>query len=219
LTHKTFTEQYIIYDNVSLGNNVIIEPYAIIGIKDRFHSESDTVIGDDSFIGSRSTIYQNVKTGNMFDISDQTSIFYDNTIGNNVRIGPKSVIKNSCAIGNNVRINANVFMERVIVRDNVFIGPHVVFTDDKHPPCPRYSDCVKHTYVGSFVSIGAGVIIAPGVEIGDHTQIYSGSVVTKDIPPNSVVAGSPAKVVKRFDELVCSSNIYNQPFSWWGVDD
>jgi acetyltransferase-like isoleucine patch superfamily enzyme len=212
-------KEYVIYDNVSLGNNVIIEPYAIIGINDRFHPDSETVIGDDSFIGSRCTIYQNVKTGNMFDVSDQTTIFYNNRIGNNVRIGPKSVIKNSCVIGDNVRINANVFMERVVIGSNVFIGPHVVFTDDKHPPCPKYSECVKHTHVGSYVSIGAGVIVAPGIIIGDHTQIYSGSVVTADIPPNSVVAGSPAKVIKRFDELTCSSNIFEKPFSWWESGD
>ena len=211
--------QYIIYDNVKLGENVVIEPYAIIGIKDRFHDDSQTVIGDDSFVGSRCTIYQNVKTGQRFDVSDQTSIFYNNVIGNDVRIGPKSIIKNGCVIGDNVRINANVFMERVIIGNNVFVGPHVVFTDDKHPPCPKYSDCIQETNVGSNVSIGAGVIIEPGIKIGNQTQIYSGSVVTTDIPSNSVVAGSPAKVIKRFDELTCSSNIFEKPFSWWDSND
>jgi acetyltransferase-like isoleucine patch superfamily enzyme len=210
-------ENYIVYENVQMGSNIIIEPYAIIGIKDRFHSDSETIIGDDSFIGSRCTIYQNVRTGNMLDISDQTSIFYDNIIGDRVRIGPKSIIKNSCVIGDDVRINSNVFMERVIIGSNVFIGPGVIFTDDKHPPCPKYKDCVPRTNVESYVSIGAGVIIAPGVSIGSYTQIYSGSVVTKDIPPNSVVSGNPAKIIKRFDELECTSNIFKKPFEWWNI--
>jgi len=215
---KNSPKQYIVYDNVILGRNIIIEPYAIIGIKDRFHPDSETTIGDDSFIGARCTIYQNVRAGNMLDVSDQTSIFYDNVIGDRVRIGPKAVIKNSCIIGDDVRINANVFMERVIIGSNVFIGPGVIFTDDKHPPCPRYSDCIQHTNVESYVSIGAGVIIAPGVRIGNHTQIYSGSVVTTDIPPNSLVAGSPAKVIKRFDELKCTANFFEKPFEWWDVN-
>jgi UDP-3-O-[3-hydroxymyristoyl] glucosamine N-acyltransferase len=95
---KKLPKQYIVHDNVKLGSNIIIEPYAIIGIKDRFHPDSETIIGDDSFIGTRCTIYQNVRTGNMLDVSDQTSIFYDNIIGDRVRIGPKSIIKNSCTI-------------------------------------------------------------------------------------------------------------------------
>ena len=216
---KKLPKQYIVYDNVKLGSNIIIEPYAIIGIKDRFHPDSETIIGDDSFIGTRCTIYQNVRTGNMLDVSDQSTIFYDNVIGDRVRIGPKSIIKNSCTIGDDVRINANVFMERVNIGNKVFIGPGVIFTDDKHPPCPRCRDCVQHTNVESFVSIGAGVIIAPGIRIGNHTQIYSGAVITTDIPPNSVVAGSPAKVIKRFDELKCTANIFKRPFEWWDVND
>lgn len=66
----------------------------------------------------------------------------------------KAVIKNGCRIGNYVRINAFVFMERVEIGNNVFIGPHTVFTDDLHPPCPKYAECVPKTTVGSNVSIG-----------------------------------------------------------------
>jgi acetyltransferase-like isoleucine patch superfamily enzyme len=211
--------EYIVYENVNLGANVIIEPYAIIGMKDRFHPDEETIIGNDSFIGSRCTIYQNVRAGNMFDISDNTSIFYNNFFGDRVRIGPKAIIKNNCTIGDDVRINAKVFMERVNIGNNVFIGPGVIFTNDKHPPCPRNNDCVKSTNVESYVSIGAGVIIAPGVNIGHHTQIYAGSIVCKDIPPNSVVAGSPAKVIKRFDELTCVANFYEKPFEIWNIDE
>ena len=115
--------EYIVYENVNLGANVIIEPYAIIGMKDRFHPDEETIIGNDSFIGSRCTIYQNVRAGNMFDISDNTSIFYNNFFGDRVRIGPKAIIKNNCTIGDDVRINAKVFIERVNIGNNVFIGP------------------------------------------------------------------------------------------------
>jgi acetyltransferase-like isoleucine patch superfamily enzyme len=205
----------VIYENVSIGKSAIIEEMVILGIQDRFHPPSDVTIGDNAFIGSRCTVYAGVKAGDDFDISDQTTIFTQNFFGNKVRIGPKAVIKNGCEVGSFVRINAQVFMERVILEDYIFIGPQTVFSDDLHPPCPRYSECVKKTHVESYVSIGAGVFVAPGVRIGHHTQIYGGSVVVKDVEPWSVMAGNPAKKIKGFKELKCTPQFFSRPFEWW----
>jgi acetyltransferase-like isoleucine patch superfamily enzyme len=211
----TIHETAVISATVTLGDRAIVEAFALIGIQDRFHPPGAVVIGDDSFIGSRCTIYNGVIAGSHFDISDQSTVFTDNQIGDYVRIGPKAIIKNGCRIGNRVRINAAVFIERVIIEDNVFIGPHTVFTDDLHPPCPRYSECVPKTHVESNVSIGANVTIAPGITIGHHSQIYAGSVVIANVAPNSVMAGNPARIVKRFDELECRAGFFKKPFEWW----
>jgi acetyltransferase-like isoleucine patch superfamily enzyme len=210
---------FFIGENVNIGNGVVIEPLAILGIDDRFHPPGELNIGHNAFIGTRCTIYSGVKVGDDFDISDQTTIFTDNKIGNNVRIGPKTVIKNGCIIGDNVRINSQVFLERVIIKNNVFIGPNTVFTDDLHPPCPKYKECVAKTIVESFVSIGASVFIAPGLKIGSRSQIYGGSVILHDVPPGSVVAGNPGKVIKSFDSLECKPKLFNKPFEWWGEDN
>jgi len=204
----------IIYRNVKHGGEIIIEPFAILGIHDRFRPESELIIGNRAFIGSRCTVYSGVMIGDDFDISDQSTVFYGNVIGNSCRIGPKAIIKNDCKMGDYVRVNAAVFMERVILGSYVFIGPGTTFTDDKHPPCPHYADCVPKTEVGSYVSIGANVVIAPGIKIGHHCQIYAGSVVTADVEPGSVIAGSPARRVKSFSELKCSAGIYQKPFDW-----
>ena len=205
----------IVHENVTLGEGAIVEPYAILGIQDRFHPPGRVVIGKRAFIGSRCTVYAGVSAGDDFDISDQTTVFTDNIFGNRVRIGPKAVIKNGCEIGNDVRINAQVFMERVVVENNVFIGPHTVFTDDLHPPCPRYKDCVPKCHVESNVSIGANVFIAPGVRIGHHSQIYGGAVVISNVSPGSVMAGQPARMVKSFDKLTCRPGFFARPFEWW----
>jgi acetyltransferase-like isoleucine patch superfamily enzyme len=206
----------IIYPNVELGEDALVEPLAILGIQDRFHPPGAVVIGRRAFIGSRCTIYAGVTAGDDLDVSDQTTIFTDNVLGHRVRIGPKAVVKNGCRIGNDVRVNAQVFLERVELEDFIFIGPQTVFTDDLHPPCPRYADCVPKAHVESYVSIGAHVMIAPGVRVGHHCQIYGGSVVIKDVPPNSVMAGNPARLVKRFDELTCRPELFERPFEWWG---
>lgn len=205
----------IIYPNSTLGEGAIVEPFAIVGIQDRFHPPGTVSIGARAFIGSRCTVYAGVIAGEDFDISDQTTVFTDNHFGNKVRIGPKAVIKNSCRIGSNVRINSQVFMERVEVEDFVFIGPHTVFTDDLHPPCPRYAECVPKTHVESYVSIGANVTIAPGIRIGHHTQIYAGTVVTKDVAPYSVIGGNPGKLIKKWEDLTCRAGFFAKPFEWW----
>lgn len=205
----------ILIGSPEIGDGAVVEPLAIIGMQDRFHPPGRVRIGKNAFVGSRCTIYAGVTAGDDLDISDQTTIFTDNLIGNSVRIGPKAIIKNGCRIGNNVRINAQVFMERVVLEDHVFIGPHTVFTDDMHPPCPRYADCVPRAHVESFVSIGANVLIAPGVRIGHHSQIYGGAVVIRDVEPNSVVAGNPARVIKRFEDLKCRPGYFGRPFEWW----
>lgn len=205
----------IIYPSAQIGANSQLEPFSIVGIADRFHDVNPCIIGAESFVGSRSTIYAGVITGDRFDASDQTTVFFDNEFGSNCRIGPRAVIKNGCRFGDNVRVNAQAFLERVVVGSNVFIGPGVVFTDDLHPPCPKYSDCVPKTIVESWVSIGANVTVGPGIKIGHHTQVYAGSVVIDDIAPYSVVAGNPARLVKDFRDLECRSGFYKRPFDWW----
>ena len=205
----------LIYSDVTLGEGAIVEPYAIIGIEDRFHSPAPVIIGKNAFIGNRCTVYAGVEAGDDLDISDQTTIFTDNILGDRVRIGPKVVIKNGCRLGSDVRINSHVFMERVILGDHVFIGPQAVFISTPHPPCPRYLDCAPKVRVESYVSIGASVTISPGIVIGHHSQIYSGAVVVNNVEPYSVIAGNPGKFVKRFDELKCEPGLFQKPFEWW----
>lgn len=208
-------ETTVIYSGVNLGKNITLEPFVILGIRDRFHNSNELMIPDCSFIGSRSTIYAGVVIEGAIDVSDQTTIFTNVTVGKNCRIGPKAIIKNNCIIGDNVRVNAKVFMERVVIGSNVFIGPGTTFTDDMHPPCPRYAECVGPIVVESNISIGANCVICPGVKIGHHSQIYAGAVITKDVAPYSVMAGSPARYVKDFRDLQCFKNFYGHPFEDW----
>lgn len=205
----------LIEGDVQLGVSAMVEAFAYLGAHDRFHPAAPVIIGDNAFIGSRCTVYGGVTAGDDFDISDQTTIFTDNVFGDRCRIGPKVVVKNGCRLGNDVRINSQAFIERVELGSNVFVGPQTVFTDDLHPPCPRYADCVPRTVIGDFVSIGANVTILPGITIKHHCQIGAGAVVTKDIPAYSVVAGNPARIVDDFRQLKCHPGFFERPFEWW----
>jgi len=96
----------------------------------------------------------------------------------------------------------------------VCLGPHVVFTDDPRPMCPRYLDCVLGATVEDDVSIGANATILPGLKIGAGSLIGAGSVVTKNVEPGVVVAGSPAVKVKNIDQLVCFKGYFERPYVW-----
>ena len=109
-------------------------------------------------------------------------------IGNDCMIGNCCYIGPNVRIGNNVRIQNGCFIpEGVEIGDNTFLGPHVVFTNDKYPPSGK----LYLTRVGKWVSIGANSTILP-VLIGDNVRIGAGSVVTKDLTTN-VYFGNPAR--------------------------
>ena len=116
-------------------------------------------------------------------------------------IGTNAVLEAGNRIGDRVRIHSGCFLEMVTVEDDVFIAPNVVFADDPHPPCPSYEDCVGGAVVSQGARIGSNATILPGVVIGRGALVGAGSVVVEDVPDGTVVAGSPARVLKRVDEL------------------
>lgn len=113
------------------------------------------------------------------------------TIGDGCIVHSHVWIGDGVVIGNRCKIQAFAFLPPgVVLGNDVFVGPHVCFTNTKHPP----SNERLITVVEDGVAIGANSTILPGIRIGKGAKIGAGSVVTKDVPPGVTVVGNPARV-------------------------
>ena len=134
---------------------------------------------------------------------------YGCSIGDNSKIGAFVEIQKNVEIGSSVKISSHTFIcEGVCIEDEVFIGHNVSFINDKYPKATNASGelqseadwKVLKTVVRRGASIGTSCTILCGVTIGEFAIVGAGSVVTKDVPANTIVAGNPARVLRRMEE-------------------
>jgi serine acetyltransferase len=116
-------------------------------------------------------------------------------IGTDCNICDGVFIENKVRVGNHVTVKCGVQLwDGVTLEDNVFIGPNVTFTNDSFPRSKQFMDEPGRTLVRKGASIGANATILPGLVIGSNAMIGAGSVVTRDVPPNAIVVGNPARI-------------------------
>jgi UDP-2-acetamido-3-amino-2,3-dideoxy-glucuronate N-acetyltransferase len=121
-------------------------------------------------------------------------ILAEAVIGENCNINCHVFIENKVLIGDNVTIKSGVqIWDGVTIEDDVFIGPNVTFTNDLFPRSKKYPKEFLKTIIKKGASIGANATIIAGVEIGENSMVGAGSVVTKNVPSNTIWYGNPAK--------------------------
>ena len=210
------TSGAVVHPNVVLGEDTVIEPGAEVGVPPRGTEpgELQTVIGAGSHIRSGTVIYAGVQLGSRVQTGHGAMIRENNVIGDRCSVGTHAVLEPGNRVGDDTRIHSHCFLEHVTLGRRVFLGPGVVFTDDPHPICPSYLDCVLGATVSDNVAIGGNATILPGVKIGAGSLVGAGSVVTRDVPVGVVVAGNPAAVVRKIEELTCHLGRYERPYIW-----
>jgi acetyltransferase-like isoleucine patch superfamily enzyme len=141
---------------------------------------------------------------------------YGCEVGDDSKIGAFVEIQKNATIGKRCKISSHTFIcEGVVIEDNVFIGHGVTFTNDMYPRATAADGNlqteadwkVDRTVIRKGASVGSGATILCNISIGENAIVGAGSVVTKDVPANAIVAGNPARVLRYVDRKMETSNV------------
>jgi acetyltransferase-like isoleucine patch superfamily enzyme len=160
-------------------------------------------------VNEHCSIAPDVKLGKGVKLSKFINL-YGCEIGEDTKIGAFVEIQKNASVGRQCKISSHTFIcEGVSIEDNVFIGHGVMFINDIYPRATANGQLqteadwkVERTVIKNGASIGTGATILANVTIGENAIVGAGSVVTKDVPANCIVAGNPAKVLRKIESAV-----------------
>jgi acetyltransferase-like isoleucine patch superfamily enzyme len=203
----------VIHAGVQLGRDVRIQDAAILGKELVLARTSQagrrepgaTLIGDGATIAAQAVVVAGATIGPGAFIGDQSQVRERALIGNFSAVGRGSAIDNDVAIGERVRIQTGCYVTAFsTVEDDVFIGPGVFTYNDN--AMGRHEKGIQLTgaILRRACRIGGGARILPGVEVGEEAFVATGAVVTRDVPPRTLVVGVPARPVREIadEELI-----------------
>lgn len=182
----------IIHENVVLGDRVKVGAYCELGVSTPFGDGTPLRIGEDSLIRSHAVFYESSSFGRCLTTGHHVVVREKTFAGAGFQIGTMSEIQGDCLIGDYVRFQSNVFVgKKTTIGNFVWIFPYVVLTNDPTPPSNVLIGCTIEDYA----SVSAASVVLPGVTVGHHSLVAAHACVTKDVSPNKVVLGVPARVV------------------------
>lgn len=161
-------------------------------------------------MNSWNCVAEDVKLGANVRLSKFINL-YGCDIGDETKIGAFVEIQKNASVGKRCKISSHTFIcEGVVIEDNVFIGHGVTFTNDAYPRATTSGGSLQTeadwtvlpTVVRKGASIGSGATILCNISIGENAIIGAGSVITKSVPPNAIVAGNPARVLRYIEQDV-----------------
>jgi len=181
----------IVHDNVEIGSRSVIESHCVLGHPSPHAEGRPLVIGEDSLVRSHSIFYEGSTFGRELRTGHRVTVRERITAGVNLQIGTLCDFQGDARFGDYVRTHSNVHVGKLTTIGNfVWIFPYTVFTNDPHPPSDGFHVGVV---VEDFAVIATMCCIMPGLRIGTRSLVGAHSLVTKDVEPDVVVGGVPAK--------------------------
>ena len=203
-----------VYEGTVLGEGVKVLEGAVVGKQPTLSPRSTAkreplapaVIGDGTIVSTGAIVFAGAQIGARVILGDQSCVRERVEIGDDVVLGRGSYVENDTTIGAMTKIQAEAYITAYsTLEEHVFIAPCVVTTNDNWMGRTekRFGN-VKGPTVRRGARIGGGAILCPGIEIGEEAFVGAGAVVTKDVPPRTVVVGNPARVLREVpdDELL-----------------
>ena len=212
----TISPHAVVHPEATLGADVVIGPFSVVGpgvlVGEGSRVGSHCVLGErgpggqlplhiaaGATIRSHAVVYGGSTFGSRLETGHHTTLREGLVVGDNLRVGSYADLQGDAAIGDHVRIHSNVFVAKgSILEDLVWLFPHVVLTNDPHPP----SDVEAGPTVGRAAAVGAGSLVLPGVRIGAGALVAAGAVVARDVPDGMLAVGVPAKATRRASDLM-----------------
>jgi acetyltransferase-like isoleucine patch superfamily enzyme len=192
------------------GEDYQIQAGCIVGLKYREGCQP-VRLGKGARLRAGTIVYADVVIGDDFQTGHHVLIREKTVIGNHVVVGTNTVIDGQVNIGDFVKIESNCYIPtHVKIGNRVFLGPNVTLTNDRYPLKMRDRYQPQGPVLEDGVTLGAGVVVCPGVLIGQDAFVAAGAVVTKDVPPGTMVMGVPG----RFSPLPEKLRERNLALSW-----
>jgi len=182
------------FDNATIGEGTFIEPDVCVGF--RYHKDCGRAsVGRHGILRKGTIIYGDVTIGDYFQTGHYVVIRAKVQIGDYCTVLNHSTLEGIIHFGTGVRIMSHVYIpSRTWFGNHVFVGPGVTFLNDRLPGRLKEMPMPNGARVEDEVMIGGGCTILAGVTIGERSFIAAGAVVTKDIPPRSLVKGVPGRI-------------------------
>ena len=196
---------------LEIGAGCDTGPGVIVGYKTgRPIADHRLVLGPGAVLRSGTVIYGGSTIGAGLETGHNVVVREENQIGAGFQIWNNSTVDYGCVIGDNVHVHCSCYIAQfTTIEDEVFMAPGVIIAND---PYPVHREIMRGPTIKRKARIGVNVTLMPYITIGENSLIGGGSVVTKDIPPNSVVVGSPARVVKSIFDIEPKYGLTEPPY-------
>ena len=199
----------VIHSRVEIGDGCVIQDGAVLGKEPVLAATSSAsreptdglVLEAGVTIGAAAIVFAGARIESGAIVGDQTHIRERAVIGAGTVVGRGSAIGSDAAVGARVRIQTNVWLtSHSLVEDDVFVGPGVVSTNDDAMARGGADYVLRGPTLRRACRVGGGVVLAPGVEVGEEAFVAAGALVTRDVPERAVVMGVPARIVREVPE-------------------
>jgi acetyltransferase-like isoleucine patch superfamily enzyme len=205
-----FGANVVVYDDTVIGDGCFIQDGAVLGKVPSLSPTSTAkrgelaplVLGRGCVISTGAVVYRGTTLGGGCILGDYAGVRERCTLGERVVVGRGSVVENDTTIGDGTKIQTNVYITAYMtIEEHCFIAPCVQTTNDNFMGrTEKRHELIKGATIRRGARIGGGVVLCPGIEIGEEAFIAAGAVVTKDAPARKVLMGVPARVARDVDE-------------------